>query len=154
MPDLVTHLSVAYFVSKIPRVTKWAGIVYLGSALPDLATRPIYVIFPSTFHFVSPMHTPLVLIPLCLLVSFLFDQTHRGAVFVVLLVASYLHLLLDVLQTHDTRGYAWFFPFSDRSFEIGLFPQDGSVYAVPFLLAAILTVELISRRTRRRQNHP
>ncbi len=72
MPELVTHISAAYIVSRGTKsITQTAALFYLGAILPDLLTRPVNILLPPLYWFVRPLHTPLALTMVCLLLSYL-----------------------------------------------------------------------------------
>ena len=140
MPDLITHCSVAYLFKWIFR-DKLALFV-LGTILPDLLTRGLFLIFPFLVPFLTPLHTPLVLIFVCYFLCLFFQESIRKGVFVALLSGSYLHLLLDLFQIHiGKEEYIWFYPFSWKSYEIGLFWPETSVLTIPLWLILILVLE-------------
>lgn len=140
MPDLITHCSVAYFFKWIFRDKLILFI--LGTILPDLLTRGIFIIFPSLVAFLLPMHTPFVLIFVCYFLCLFFEEGIRKGIFIALLSGSYLHLFLDFFQIHvGEEEYSWFFPFSWKSYEIGLFWPEASVLSIPFWLVLILVLE-------------
>ncbi|MFC1718855.1 hypothetical protein ACFL6S_34705 [Candidatus Poribacteria bacterium] len=71
MPDLVTHISAAYLVRRGTKSIAQAGaLFYLGVILPDLLTRPVNILLPPLYWFVMPLHTPLALTMVCLLLSY------------------------------------------------------------------------------------
>ncbi len=144
MPDLVTHVSVAYFLRKPKGISRFTVIFFLGTILPDVLTRPIYVIFPNTYWFVYPFHTPLVLVLVSLLISYFFQERIRKAVFITLLLGVLLHLLLDLFQRSLFGTNYWLFPISDIDIQLGLFWQDDSLYAIPFLACIIFVREMFS----------
>lgn len=141
MPDLVTHMAVAHLLKKPLRVSKFEAVFFAGTVLPDVLTRPFSIIMPGSYWFVYPLHTPLVLVLVCLLISYFFEQGIRRAIFLALLTGVFLHLVLDLFQKHLVGVNYWLFPFSDLNVEIGLFWQDDSIYAIPLLLALIIILE-------------
>lgn len=140
MPDLITHCSVAYLFKWIFR-DKLALFV-LGTILPDLLTRGLFIIFPPLVTLLQPMHTPFVLIFICYFLCLFFEEGIRKGVFIALLSGSCLHLFLDLFQIHiGKEEYLWFFPFSWKSYEIGLFWPEASVLTIPFWIILILVSE-------------
>ena len=142
MPDLITHVSVAYFLRKPFRISAHTPLFFLGTILPDILTRPVYIIFPNLYRFVYPLHTPFTLILVCALISYFFEEKTRKVVFSSLFLGVLLHLLLDVFQKHLIGSNFWLFPFSDIDVGFGLFWQDDSVYAVPLLLLMIIVSKI------------
>lgn len=147
MPDLLSH----YLIAKISTTkikSKPISLFFVGTILPDLLGRTPFVVIADFFErydcylgwFLAIFHSPFVLILVCLLISFLFEETLRRHVFKLLFLGSALHLGLDMLQKTFTpsSGYLWFFPFSFKSFNIPLFWADQSIYLIPVLLAIIV----------------
>ena len=155
MPDLVTHLSVGYLVRQgTKRIEQMVALFYLGTILPDVLTRPVNILQPRLYWLVMPLHTPLALTLVCLLLSYLFAETVRREVFLTLLFGVYLHLFLDLFQKSIGPAYPWLFPFSWRSFQIGLFWPEDSLVLLPVwgLLGILLVVKkLMSQRDLREQ---
>jgi len=145
MPDLITHLSVAYLLRKRVKILKYSAVFYLGTILPDILTRPFYILFPNTYWAVLPLHAPIPLFFVCWLITYLFDEPSRRGIFISLASGVYLHLLLDFFQKHIEPEFLPLFPFSWEALEIGLFWPEQSLYAIPFWILLILVVELISR---------
>ena len=151
MPDLVTHISVAYLAQKSFKASKYLAVFFAGTILPDILTRPLYIIFPGAYWFIYPLHTPFILILVCLLISYFFEEKIRKTIFISLLAGVFLHLFLDFFQEHLIGVNYWLFPFSDIDVGVSLFWQDDSPYAVPFLLIAIIAIEIVSLITRTRK---
>jgi hypothetical protein len=146
MPDLLTHVVVAAGCREAARsrhVTAW---FLVGTALPDLLTRPFTVVSPGLYWLVMPLHTPLGLVLATTVLSQLFSPRRRARAFVNLLGGEAVHLLLDALQKHIGTGYLWLFPFSWSSYEVGLFWPEESLYLLPLWVA--LAAVLAARRTR------
>ncbi len=143
MPDLMTHVSAAYFLRKLPKISKCTVIFFVGNILPDILTRPFYIIFPGTYWFIYPFHTLFVLFLVCILISHFFEENVRKIVFFCLLAGVFLHLFLDMFQEHLTGVNYWLFPFSDIDVGIGLFGQDKSVYAIPFILIYLGLIKIV-----------
>jgi len=118
--------------------------------LPDVLTRPFYILFPQTFWVVQPLHSPVGLLFLCGLGALAFESSYRKTAFWNLLGGAYLHLFLDFFQKHVTNEYYSLFPFSWRTFEIGLFWPEESLAFIPWVLLAVTLMELSLTRIRRR----
>jgi hypothetical protein len=98
---------------------------------------------------VHPLHTPLGIAVLCLLLSFFFAEEGRKEVFISLLAGSFLHLFLDLFQKHLQPPYTLLFPFSWRTFEFGLFWPETIVSMVPLWLVIIVLIEFLPRLKKR-----
>ena len=147
MPDLSTHLAVAYGVRQpFPALARYGPVFYLGAVLPDVLTRAVYILWPQAFWLVAPLHTPVGLVLVCWLAALLFEEVWRKGAFLSLLAGVGMHFGLDLLQRHVVSAYFPFFPLSWVSPGGGLFWPDDSLYALPFLLAGIAAWELVRRR--------
>lgn len=142
MPDLITHSAAAYFVTRSRFWQKFRTLFFLGTILPDLLSRPFYILFPKLFKLTTAMHTPIFVLLFCLLLAQLFKSQRKQALS-ALLAGSGLHFGLDLLQRHLIGGYFWLFPFSWRTFEIGLFWPEDTVRLIPVWLSLIITSECI-----------
>lgn len=136
MPDLLTHIAVAYGCQRCAMKSPLTSWFLVGTVLPDVLTRPFSILFPSLAWFVMPLHTPVGLLLVCALVSHLIPQKNRRSVFYNLLGGAALHLLLDLFQKHIGGGYYMFFPFSWWSFEFGFIWPETSLYLLPLWIGA------------------
>lgn len=150
MPDLVTHTFSAYLLGyhRVLRDVRW--LFYFAVLLPDLITRPIYILRPQWLDFTVAMHTPIFMVFVCLLLAELFDETLRKPARRALLAGCGLHFLLDLLQRHLASGYFWLFPFSWKSFEVGLFWPEATLPLVPVWILAMVCFEVIRHLRRQR----
>ena len=149
MPDLITHAAAAYFASRAKRFANHRAAFYLGTVLPDLISRPLYIIKPELFVYAVAIHTPIFLTVFSLLLAELFDEKLQRGVRIFLLAGVGLHLFLDLLQRHIGSGYFWFFPFSWKSFEIGFFWPETPLSLAPLWIGLVLATEAIIRLRRR-----
>ncbi len=135
MPDLLTHVATGYLARGAAPKRLHPGVLILGVILPDIVTRPIYIVWPDAYWFVKPLHTPLGLVLLSLAVSGLFVPRDRQRALINLLAGSGLHLALDLLQKHLVGGYALLFPWTWKSWEIGLIWPEQTLWLLPVWLA-------------------
>ena len=142
MPDLVTHVTAAYFLS-CRRSERFRVIFYLGTILPDIAARPIHILFPKLYFFTIGIHTPVFMILLSLLLAEFFHKSIKNLVFRYLIAGVFLHFFMDFFQRHLTTGYYWFYPFSWHSFEVGLFWPETPVRLIPLWVLLICGTELL-----------
>ncbi len=149
MPDLTTHLAFTHLVSRPLRLGSVRLPLYVGALLPDLLTRPFYILYPPAYFVVYSLHTPLATAVVALLLAELCSQEIRRPVRTGLLTGATLHFALDLLQKHIGSGYYWLFPFSWKSFDLSLFWPEESLRWMPFLVVAALLVEggILLRRT-------
>lgn len=152
MADLVTHVAFGYFAGKSTFSTHLRTIFYVGCILPDILTRPFYIIFPSLYWLVEPFHTPVVLILICALFALFFTPNLRKKIFYALVAGVGCHLLVDLFQTNIVDGYLWFYPFSWETLHIGFYKPEQSLYLMPILLIIIISIEIIAYFKWKRQN--
>ena len=153
MPDLVTHLATGYGAA-IPFLKNSTARVFFltGVLLPDLLSRPIYILVPGTYDAVAPLHTPVGYAIACwLLVQACADKGLRDTAFWYLLGGGGLHFALDALQRHIWDGYCWLFPFSRASYSWGLFWPEDSLNLLPFSVGFIVVVQVAMWISGRRQ---
>ena len=146
MPDLITHLSISYFLNTPIKIFRYSALFYAGAVLPDLASRAVSIPYHPAEFALYPLHTPLGIVLLCLLLSFFFAEEGRKQVFVSLVAGASLHLFLDLFQKHLQPGYALLFPFSWRAFEFGLFWPETIVSLVPLWILIIGVMEFFKKR--------
>lgn len=142
MPDLVTHCSVAYFFMETSKFPRNPVLFYVGTILPDILTRPFYIVHAGLYPIVTPFHTPVVLLLICLLASFLFAEGTRKTVFFSLLGGCYLHIMVDLTQRHILPEYFVFLPFSWKTFEFGIIWPESWFYIMPFLVLGMIFNEI------------
>ncbi len=140
MPDLITHYAVAHLIGR-----RWwrpaISLCLLGTLLPDLLTRPVYILWPQTYWLVMPLHTPMGILIASWLVTLLFRREDRRVVFVAVLLGALLHFALDALQRHLAVGYFWLWPFSWWTTERGLFWPEESLILAPWLALGVVLLE-------------
>ncbi len=153
MPDLLSHMAAGYLLLAKIKSRAWFIVFLIGTCLPDLVTRPFYIIFPKLFWIVMPAHTPAGLFLLCLGLSGFFAARQRNRVFITLFAGCMLHLFLDLLQKHAHGGYVLLFPFSWDIFEFGLFYSEKSTDFLPlWLLLAGIIISRIKRKYKLNEN--
>jgi hypothetical protein len=135
MPDLLSHVAIAYGVKRCSGklfLTPW---FLLGTILPDILSRPFNILFPLVGWFFMPFHTPAGLLLVSALISEFSATSMRRLAFLSLISGAALHLFLDLFQRHSGGGYYLFFPFSWRKFEFGLISPEASLYLFPVWLS-------------------
>jgi hypothetical protein len=135
MPDLLSHVAIAYGVQRCTGKLLSTPWVLMGTILPDVLSRSFHILFPSVSWFFIPFHTPAGLLLLSALISEFFSAPMRRLVFLSLIGGGSLHLFLDLFQRHSGGGYYLFFPFSWRKFEFGFISPDASLYLLPVWLS-------------------
>ena len=145
MPDLVTHMASGLLAGSFAPRPQYTPALVVGSCLPDILGRvPAYIMtFVEYLGVMLPeeivygcafMHLPIgLLISGALLVLFS-PKGNRMLLWILLMLGSGIHLLLDALQHHWGEAYMWLFPLSEWSWEAGLIGSEATVYLAPFLL--------------------
>ncbi|KAA3619529.1 MAG: hypothetical protein DWQ05_02050 [Calditrichaeota bacterium] len=146
MPDLISHIATGYLFFPSFNHRAWFGLFVIGVCLPDLATRPFYILFPDLFWYVMPMHTPVGIVLLALGLSGLFVAGQRNQVFMLLMAGSALHLFIDLWQKHVHGGYTIFFPFSWDIYEFGYIWPHETLYFLPLWLSIAVLIILWQKR--------
>jgi hypothetical protein len=140
MPDLVTHTFAAYVVTRFGPWGAARFLFYLGTILPDVVSRPVYILMPRWYEYTIALHTPLFIALLGLLLSEGFAPALRATARKALLAGAGLHFLLDMMQRHLSGGYLWLFPFSWRTFELGWFDTEATVGWTPVWVVAVIVI--------------
>lgn len=148
MPDLVTHTAVAYLLSNHKRFFRFRAFFYFGTILPDIITRPVYILKPEYFQYTTGLHSPVFIFVFILFISELFRNECRGYVRIYMLSGALLHFILDAFQRHLVGGYYFLFPFSFSTYNWGLFWPETAVQLFPFWIASIAIIEIIIRTRR------
>ena len=130
MPDLVTHVMAGYGLQRAlwPRLSPW---FLVGAVFPDILTRPFTILWPGSFWWTMPLHTPMGLLLVCAAIALL-----AGAPFLfsgIWAPAFFVHLFLDLFQAHLAGSYYLLFPFSWRSVEVDLIWPETTLYLLPAL---------------------
>lgn len=150
MPDLVTHGFAAWLLIRPQRWRKVRLLFFFGTFLPDVISRPLYILFPRWQSCTVAMHTPLFALLSGLLAAEFMAPELRRAARAAISAGIVLHFSLDVMQSHLGAGYYWFFPFSWRSFELGWFWPEATVAWIPLWLAIFTGGEVVLAWRRRR----
>ena len=148
MDDLLVHAATAFVPGRALRDDRVRAILYVGVCLPDLIYKFLLYVFGAPTWLCEPTHSPLGIIPWCLLGALLFEESWRNRAFWALLGGCWLHQLIDAGKDYMGEGVIlWAFPFSMDRFELGWYrPEDTLLLMIPALVL-ILLVEL-SRKVR------
>lgn len=148
MPDLITHMAVSHIVRrpyelarKGKTVFPFRSLFYLGTILPDILTRPLYIVFPATFNWTYPFHTLLGMGLIILIISQLFNSGIQKRVFINLTGGTVLHFIVDALQVQMHGNNFWLFPFSWKNFNYGITTAGKMIEYIPFWILAIIILE-------------
>ncbi len=142
MPDLVSHYAVAHLAAR--RWWKPSSTIFVfGTLLPDLLTRPFYILWPQTYWLLMPLHTPVGIIIASWMIAILFRAEAHRQIFMALTLGAFLHFALDALQRHLIAGYFWLWPFSWWTTERGLFWPEESLVAAPMLALIVVLLETV-----------
>ena len=147
MADLLTHISTTYLIK---RVTYQKGLTFclMGSIMPDLfrsagffiniIDNSITLFGEKIFYLSFALHTPFGMILTSYFCALLLKELWIKLFFWNFLIGQWLHFLLDMCQTHMSKGYKWAFPFSHHSFEFKLVNTDDSILYLPIWLGLCL----------------
>lgn len=152
MPDLVTHSTLAYLLINRPRFFRFRAFFYFGTILPDIISRPIYILKPEWYSLTVGMHTPVFVFILMLMLTELFERELQPLVFRYMLAGATLHFILDAFQRHLVGGYFWFFPLSWSTYNWGLFWPETTVQLFPVWVFLIGLIEVVTRIKRLSQS--
>ncbi|HOT95602.1 MAG TPA: metal-dependent hydrolase [bacterium] len=141
MPDLVTHTFAAWLLARPERWRKVRLFFFVGAILPDIISRPIYILQPRWQGYTVALHTPLFALLCALLLAEFMAPALRCAARIAISAGILLHFVLDLMQSHLGAGYYWFFPFSWRSFELGWFWPETTVSWIPLWLGLMAAAE-------------
>jgi hypothetical protein len=143
MPDLVTHTAWVYFGTRWWVNAPMRVLIYIGTVLPDVLSRPLYILKPQWYPYTIAIHTPVFMLGLVWLLGYFFHVTWRTKARWLLLAGVSAHFLLDALQRHLDNGYYWLFPFGWQTFSEGLFWPETATYWTPIWIGLVLICELL-----------
>ncbi len=161
MPDLVTHAAIAHLIRRPFDLKKKTGtgpslrvLFYLGTLLPDLLTRPWYILFPATHDFTLPFHTPAGALIACGMIAVLFETTLQKKAFGLLAAGSVLHFVLDGFQKQIIGNNFWLYPFSWKDYGYGIIWAGEIMRYIPcwLALAALMEIGIAVYYRARKQN--
>jgi hypothetical protein len=148
MPDLITHAAIAHlarrpfeFRNPSANPVPLRILFYIGVMLPDLMSRPWYILFPALHDWVIAFHTPFGMLVACAFASLLFERRLRKRAFGWLFLGTILHFITDCLQKQVTGNNFWLFPLSWKNFGVGLFWAGEAIPFVPVWIALVLLME-------------
>ena len=147
MPDLVTHSTVAWLLARRWRRAGPLVLVLLGAQLPDLLTRvPGIFLDKASLRWFDPLHSPVGVLLVSLLVAQLFRVDLRRQAFACFFFGGATHLLLDAFQFNLCGSYHWLFPWSTWNGQIGILPIEAAVATIPLQLLAVWLLWIGRRR--------
>ena len=142
--DLLTHIGTG-LLFKAGTGGRHTAVFVLGNALPDLM-RSIPVMgvdrlirfahIPVPKEAMYPwavLHMPIGMLFSSYLLCWLFAQKVRYRVCAWLFAGMSLHLTMDLFQDHHGQGYFLLYPFSNWTFEFGLYGPEETVQFGPWL---------------------
>jgi hypothetical protein len=149
VPDLVTHTVIAHlvrrpfdFVEPARTVPSLRVLFYLGTVLPDLLTRPWYILYPATHDWTFPFHTPAGALLACGLIALLFEPGLQKKAFSLLAMGSVLHFVLDGFQKQIIGNNFWLYPFSWKDFGYGVIWAGEIIRYIPYWLGLVALLEI------------
>lgn len=162
MPDLITHMAFTHIASR-PFI--WGTrslsanacriLIYLGTLLPDILTRPFYILFPISNNWVTPIHTPFGMFIVTFIIILFFENKIRWQSYLFLNLGVLLHFLLDATQKKIIGNNYWFFPFSLKDLHWEWLWADEYVSYIPLTIMIVMTFETIFQYLQRKiKNRP
>jgi len=149
MPDLVTHMAFSHLMIRgfeltknRPRFGSFRTLFYMGTILPDLLTRPWYILFTDTHDWTVAMHTPVGAVLVCAILSLLFEASLQKPAFLFLTGGAMSHFLLDAFQKQLIYNNYWFFPLSWKAVGWGIAGAGTIVEWIPVWLGIVLIFEV------------
>jgi hypothetical protein len=150
MPDLITHIAFSHLAIRTTELFRknmksdpFRLLFYLGTMLPDLLTRPWYILFPKTYAWTVAIHTPIGAAITCGIIAQFFHDSLRRRAFIFLLSGTVSHFLLDSLQKQVIYNNYWFFPFSWKTVGWGLVWAGTLIEWIPVWLLVIALFESV-----------
>ena len=137
MPDIVSHLASGYLIRNFQNKSKIFQrafpLILFGLVLPDLFSRPYWIIGPGFFFTSHYFHTPFACFFQTLAITSFFAPVHRKLAFRALTFGWVLHQGFDLLQRSLDPGYYYiFWPLLNQPFRIGLFWAGNWPYVAIF----------------------
>ncbi len=158
MPDLVTHTAIAHLIQRPAGMLRrdrpvhdMRVLFYLGTILPDILTRPWYILFPATHDWTLPFHTLLGALLACGILALFFEPNLQKKAFTFLAPGSVLHFILDSFQKQIIGNNFWFYPFSWKDFGYGVLWAGEIMRYIPLWIALVVLMELIIAFCRRKK---
>ena len=151
MPDIISHLASGYIVRnfrfKWETLQRSFPLVLFGLVLPDLLSRPYWIIGPGYFFTAHYFHTPFACFLQTLVLSCFFAPGHRNMAFRAITLGWVFHQSFDLFQRSlDPDYYYLFWPLLTRPFRIGLFWAGNWPYvAGATVLFAVITSQWFRR---------
>ncbi len=148
MPDLITHVAASHlirrgveFSRRRPIPLHFCTLFYLGTILPDILTRPFYILFPATHDWTIAFHTPVGMLFTTGFLAMFFGRDRRN-IFIALFTGAMGHFIVDTLQKKVTGNDFWLFPFSWKSVGWGVVWADDLIPYIPIWIGIILLIEM------------
>ena len=149
MPDLVTHVAISHLIKRpfefkqnSTNTITIRTLFYLGTILPDILSRPFYILIPATREWVILYHTPIGFILVSSLFALFFDPTIRKKAWITLTTGGIFHFLLDSFQKQIVSGVAWLWPFSWNAYGYGLMEAGDILQYIPMWIGLIIVIEV------------
>jgi hypothetical protein len=149
MPDLITHFALNHLIKRFLELKTGSfssirirTFFYLGTILPDVLTRPLYIAFSVNQDWTVAIHTPLGLGLISIVISLFIEPGIRKRAFINLISGGILHLILDSFQQQVTGNNFWLFPFSYHNFGFNIFRAGDLIPFTPLWIVIIVILEL------------
>ena len=149
MPDGLTHVVVGYIGGERWLQGGRLALFLLGCILPDLLLRGGNFLLQGLARqdflelYLTPLHTPLTVLVLCMGLAQLFGKGERKAAFYTLYAGCLVHFILDFFQRTISgagftpvvfEGYQWLYPLSWWDAQFGLYWPEHTPLALGVLI--------------------
>jgi membrane-bound metal-dependent hydrolase YbcI (DUF457 family) len=152
MADLFTHLASARLPAAFVRDRRIAALLVIGTFLPDLVSKGLYWILRCSDNFETPTHTLVGVALISYAASLMVEERLRRLGFAALLAGGVIHIAVDLLKDNMGTGSSrLLYPFSPRSYELGLIDPLDVVFLAPFNIVILWAAWSIERKRRVQQ---
>ena len=129
MPDLISHIGFGYLVGARYKSRGWMALFLMATILPDVVTRTVYIVFPSMYWFIKPLHTPLGIFLLALLLSGIFEKKIQIKPSPIYFQEACCICFWTYCKSMNMVAILCFFPLAGIRMNLGSFGR-----AIPFIL--------------------
>ena len=162
MPDGLTHLISGYIFGFRWLERGRLALFLLGCLIPDILLRGGRLFFIGSLHrdffelYLSPLHTPITGIFICLAITQFFQTKLQKGVFLITYSGCLCHFILDLLQctingygfsVEPIDGYHWLFPLSWFDFQLGIFWPESAPYGLFILIPTAIGLSHFRKKT-------
>jgi membrane-bound metal-dependent hydrolase YbcI (DUF457 family) len=154
VPDWITHLCIAYLITKLFGIKKNRSLVFLGALLPDLFKFFIpFSVFidlapyeTPVLNFFAPFHTVLGVLFSGLFTSSFFNGIKWRNAYSLILIGAFSHLFIDIF-IYPWGSEMWsLWPIWQGDLGTGIFWSDSPVPAAISIFVCSVVIFLKKRQ--------